>query len=344
MKASHRLLWFGKLILMGILLTIVIRQVQWADQSVIDAAGNATILPGVATSLKDMSPWYLVTAWLCLLFAVIFNAVRWHRLLTAIGLRFGLGEIIRLVYIGEFFNNFLLGSLGGDAVKIYLSLKKRSRKTSILTSIFADRLIGLISLCAIAAVMLAFQFIREDIGGQALILPLAPLACVGGGLLAGGIVLFSGRLRRFLKLERLINRLPLGEKLRRVREILQDLTTNLEHLPMIFLYSFGSQTLSIIGVAFLGASLDLGLDLPQYLMSVPLIFILSAVPLTPGGVGILEELFLIYLAAANNPNKILIMALLYRFIMILCGLPGLILFFTSEATERKLMQAGDRNL
>lgn len=328
---------------MVLLLTIVLRQVQWHDLTTVDEAGQTSTIPGVASNLKGVSPLFLLAAWASLFTAVTLSGARWYRLLLGIGISFRLKELIRLVYIGEFFNNFLPGSLGGDAVKIYLSLKNSSRKTAILTSIFADRLLGLMSLSLIAAVMLGYQVLQGNISGEALLLPLFPLALIGFGLTGGALLLFSDPLWALLGLNRFLDRIPFADQIRRGGGILRELATNRRDLPMIILYSLGCQTFSIIGVAFLGASLDLGLSLPQYLMSVPLIFILSAVPLTPGGVGLLEELFLIYLAAAHNPNKILIMALLYRLLMILCGLPGLILFLTAGATERKLLKTGDRN-
>ena len=48
----------------------------------------------------------------------------------------------------------------------------------------------------------------------------------------------------------------------------------------------------------------------------------GAVPLTPGGVGVMEELYLIYFVSASNNNKVLLLAVLVRFTIMISSLPG----------------------
>jgi len=316
-----------KLIVMVALLTLVLRQVQWHDAESVNALGKRIVTPGLASILHDLNLIYYGLAALCLLGSLISCAMRWQRVLSILGLPFERREVIRLVFIGDFFNNFLLGSLGGDAVKVFLAVKSRPNKAVIVTSIFADRLIGLIGLSVHAAIMLILLSWQGTIERRFLWLPATPIAIIGGGLIIGGILLFATRLHQALNLQKLARRIPMGLHLQQASASLRLLFGKPGPLLPVFLLTLCCQFFSISTVAFLGACLNLGLPLVNYLLYAPIIFILSAVPVTPGGIGVLEELFLLYFAAAGNPNKVLLLALLFRLTILLCSLPGLVAFW-----------------
>ena len=316
-----------KLILMVVLLALVSRQVQWHDAVTINAVGERVVTPGFASTLQGINLIYYGLAALCLLGALISSAMRWQRVLAILGLSFQRQEVIRLVFIGDFFNNFLLGSLGGDAVKVFLAVKSRPHKAAIVTSIFADRLIGLIGLTVHAAIMLVLLSWQGTIDRRFLWLPATPITIIGLVLIIGGTLLFASRLHQALNLQRVARRIPGGLHLQQASESLRQLFGKPGQLLAVFSFSLCCQCFSVSAVALLGASLHLGLPVVDYLLYVPIVFILSAVPVTPGGIGVLEELCLIYFAAANNPNKVLVLALLIRLTILLTSLPGLVAFW-----------------
>jgi len=316
-----------KLILMVALLALVLRQVQWHDVETVNALGERLVMPGLASVLQNLNWLYYGLAAFCLLGSLFTCALRWQRVLAILGLPFTGREVIRLVFIGDFFNNFLLGSLGGDAVKVFLAVKSRPHKAVIVTSIFADRLIGLIGLTVHASIMLLLLSWQGAIEGRRLWLPAMPIVIISGGLLVGGTLLFASRLHQALNLQKLAHRVPMGLHLQQASASLRLLFGSPRPLLPVLLLTLCCQAFSISTVVFLGACLDLGLPLIDYLLYVPIIFILSAVPVTPGGIGVLEELCLLYFAAAANPNKVLLLALLFRLTVLLCSLPGLVAFW-----------------
>ncbi len=342
MKLSPRTLALTgvKLLVLAGLLALVSRQVQWHDLETVTPLGERNFVPGLATVLRQIDLAYYGLALLAMTASVLFAACRWHRLLLVLNLPFGRWAIVKLAFIGGFFNNFLLGSLGGDAVKVYLALKNQPRKTAILTSIFADRLIGLIGLTVHAAIMLGFLSWQGKIAPGSLWLPVTPLALIGGGVTAGAILLFSTRLHRLFRLGKLSAKLPMGLHLQQATAILRELFANPIPLLSLFAYTLGCQLTSIAGVALIGASLHLTLAWPDYLLYVPIIFLLSVVPITPGGLGVLEGLCLIYLAAAGNPNQVLILALLLRLTILLASLPGLFAFWSYGHPTLASIQSG----
>ncbi len=330
MKLTPRTLALStlKLILMVALLTLVLRQVQWQDAATINDLGERIVTPGLASIMQGLNLMYYGLAALCLLGSLISSAMRWHRVLAILGLSFRRPEVIKLVFIGDFFNNFLLGSLGGDAVKVFLAVKSRPHKAVIVTSIFADRLIGLIGLTVHAAIMLVLLSWQGAIERRFLWLPATPITIIVVGLIVGATLLFATKLHQALNLQRLVGRIPGGLHLQQASASLRQLFGKPGPLLKVFLLTLCCQFFSISTVAFLGACLQLGLPLVDYLLYVPIVFILSAVPVTPGGIGVLEELCLIYFAAAGNPNKVLVLALLIRLTILLTSLPGLVFFWS----------------
>ncbi|MBA3013909.1 MAG: flippase-like domain-containing protein [Proteobacteria bacterium] len=329
-----------KLVLMGILLALVLRQVHWYDVETVTAMGERRLAPGLASIIQEINSQYYVLAVIGILSSLVACALRWQRVLTLLGLTFRRSEVLKLVFVGDFFNNFLLGSLGGDAVKVFLAVRQRSQKGVILASIFADRLIGLIGLTTHAAIMLIILVVQGSISGRSLWLPVAPIVVVVSGLAGGGILLFSTRLQRLLRIDALASRLPFSDQIRQGGEALRLLFGKPGPLVSVFALTFCCQACSIGAVAFLGLSLNLGVPVSTYLLSAPIVFILSAVPITPGGIGVLEELCQLYFAAAGNPNKVLVLALLIRLTILLCSLPGIVAFWSYGRPEVAEIRSG----
>ena len=79
----------------------------------------------------------------------------------------------------------------------------------------------------------------------------------------------------------------------------------------------------------MGLSLELDVPWYNYFIFVPLISIAGAVPLTPGGVGLMEWLYqAFFVTALCGPSKILAFALMARIIPMLWGAPGAVVAVT----------------
>ena len=107
-------------------------------------------------------------------------------------------------------------------------------------------------------------------------------------------------------------------------EILESISLffNKEAQPKLIGLTLCAQMLAVLSVMLIGIGLSLQIKWYLYLLYVPLIIIISAVPLTPGGVGVMEELYLIYFASASNNSKVLVLAVLVRFAIMISNLPG----------------------
>ncbi len=77
---------------------------------------------------------------------------RWYLLVRALDLPFSARGAVRLGLVGYYYNSFLPGSVGGDAVKAFFIARGRpDRKAAAVATVIADRLIGLFGLILFVA-------------------------------------------------------------------------------------------------------------------------------------------------------------------------------------------------
>ncbi len=79
---------------------------------------------------------------------MILTAVKWRIVLPNVAL----GDIIRLVFIGQFYSFFFFGQASGEAAKIYLLSKNLGNVSGAAASNVADRLTSLVALLAVSVV------------------------------------------------------------------------------------------------------------------------------------------------------------------------------------------------
>jgi uncharacterized membrane protein YbhN (UPF0104 family) len=196
----------------------------------------------------------------------LIAGARWWWLLRVNGTDVSLLETLRYTWIGIFFNNVVPGATGGDVVKaLYIMKRCPGHRVQVLMSVIVDRVLGLGSLALLGAVVVLFaleRFAEIAIGIWSVI--------AGVGLV--GLIAFSRRLRSFVRLKTLLDRLPpkLGHVLKRV-----------DHA--VFVYR--EHKLVII------ASLLAGVGNHVLAVLIPVINIVTAVPLAPNGWGIGEGLY-----------------------------------------------------
>jgi uncharacterized membrane protein YbhN (UPF0104 family) len=176
----------------------------------------------------------------------------------------------------------------------------------------------------LAAATLAVVWLGALLPKRVLVLPAISLAVIAAGLVAAGTLMLSSKIRT-LPVWSLLQRFPFGHHFAGFG----DAAALYRHRSGIVLraaaLTFGSQGLTILSVILIGASLHVPAPWYLYLLCVPLITIIGAVPVTPGGVGVVENLYIVYLASVGNPSLVLALALLVRFSWILTSLPGAVI-------------------
>ena len=255
--------------------------------------------------------------------------VRLRLLLRVQDIEIRLWEVVRLTFLGQFFNAVVPGVVGGDLVKAFYAAKHTPRKGAAMVTVFVDRLMGLTELVLLAIVMIVVVW---AIGGSTIQQMRKPVIAAGAALAAVVVLLvflFSSRIRKLLHLQKLYSRLPIahhfasaGDAARRFRQRPWELVRAIA----ITLAAHGTW---IAGIALIGASLSLQVPWYKYFLYVPLIYIIGAVPITPGGVGLVEASYkLFFMSAVVSDEQIVALAVIARALDIVRGLPGLLVAIT----------------
>jgi glycosyltransferase 2 family protein len=271
------------------------------------AAVSAAILGGlawrldwgqVAAAFRGMR-WELWLASVGLFLATqVVSAVRWQWLARPLGFDEPLGRFVAYYFVGMFFNLLLPTSVGGDVVRaVYLNAVSE-RRTAALLSVLLDRLSGLLVLLALAcAAALAYP----------LPLPLWVAVAVGGA--AGGAVTSlavlpaSTRFLARLKVRGSSRGDKLLTKIRTVAASLREALRVYRRRPRLVVASaLLSVLVQLAGVAqvwLIGRALGLEVPVGVYGVAVPMVALLTLLPVSVSGMGVREAGMVLFLQPAG---------------------------------------------
>ncbi len=285
--------------------------------------GEGVIRKGFASTVSRVSPLPLALAVGGFLCAWMIISLRWRLLLGVQDIRIGVWEAVRMTFLGQFFNLLVPGLVGGDLVKAYYVSRHTPHKAATLVSVVVDRMMGLTELTFLATVMATVAAITGLANRQELALPIRLLPIVVLALTGALIFVLSSRFRRLLHLEVFYRRLPIAHHIVAAGQAATLYARAPGKLLQAFLMTIGAQVIWIGSIYLIATSLSLPTPWYQFYLYIPLIYIISAVPLTPGGVGVLEKMYAVFfVSGTTTASMVLAMALLARLAPILCSLPG----------------------
>jgi len=111
-------------------------------------------------------PGYWLLAVVMWLAGILLTFIRWYFLVRAVGLPFTIPDSLRLGLVGNFFNSFMPGSVGGDIFKAAFIAREQDRRTTAVATVIMDRLIGLWALVWFVALLGAFFWAAGYLQGE----------------------------------------------------------------------------------------------------------------------------------------------------------------------------------
>lgn len=346
-KKSKAILWHVlRLAVMAALVAYVVSQAEWNDT----VRPDGTPVQGLKTIAHRLAQewWWVAAALGVMALQSPIGAVRWRLLLGVQGIHITFLESLRLTYIGWFFNNWMPGGTGGDLVKAWYIARRTHQKAEAVTVVFLDRLIGMVSLAVLGAAAVLATLSDERVRAARII-----LAVFLGLAAAGGWIFYSRRLRRLVRLDRLLARLPVGHVVARVDQALFIYRHHKGTVALSVAYSWAAQAASIFAIYFLATGLGSAGRLVQFFVNMPIIFIGWALIPVPGGFGVAEglaqKLFtasVLGVPAAEAATLALTMILAFRVVQSAVSLPGAALYLArrtnvSPRMMRETMVAAD---
>ena len=253
--------------------------------------------PQLLSTLRRVHPGWLAVSLLSMGATLGFGVWRWRMVLRVHGLNLSFARALRISMIAQFFNAFLLGSTGGDLMKAYYAARQTDhKKTEAVVTVLADRLIGLVAMLLFAGAMMLvnLRFLLGYAELSAVVWAVATMLAGCGALLAatfwGGISRVWPGSRAWLR------RLPRADLLEQALEAFRLLGRTPGFLRRTLGVSLLLNLACVFQVMALGAGLGLAVPWTIWLVIVPTIICISAVPITPSGLGVRENLYVLTLA------------------------------------------------
>lgn len=291
-------------------------------------------LRDIIVQLKSVSAAWLLLALAIFTASNVLGALQWHLLLKSRNVHLRFSQSLSYYFVGLFFNNFLIGYIGGDAFRIYDITKISGDSTSAASSVFFDRFVGFVMLTTLA---LATGMIWHSVFQSPTVLWV--IFIIFSIWILSFLFIFNdflahhmGRFVRFFLPEKI------NGKIYDIFKNINSFKKNKDILLSVAILSIFIQSIRVF-VHYL-AALSLGLhgEVKYFFLFIPIIALLASLPISVGGIGVRESsgLALFSKVTAFPPEQIVLMEFLAYLIGLIAALPGGIIFmFRKENIKLK---------
>ena len=246
-------------------------------------------------------------------------------LLAHKGQRYSTLALTKYYFIGHFFNHFMPAVVGRDLARGYYFYTTSPRRKEALATILVERFIGtgalmmftLISI--VAASVLGVEAVHGDLL-KAILVTFAVLTTV--------IVLAFHRAS--VQIVRLLIPAGVYHRFKHVVDFIREVV-DYNRSPMIlwytFLNSFAFQFLGIISTWLIGMALGTDTPFLYFLILLPVVWLVSFIPVSINGIGIREGSFVVLFGTVGMPKEMALAISILWFVENLgLGLIGAVLF------------------
>jgi uncharacterized membrane protein YbhN (UPF0104 family) len=278
----------------------------WALATRVDLGRAAEIMGRASLPL-------LAAAIAAMMAANLVVALRWHVILSAEAPSPGPGTLLKIVFVGLFFNQVLPTGVGGDAVRAWRCRKLGIGLGAAIKSILLDRACGYLVLVAVYAVSLPSLLRILPEGGQR-----GGVVAVLGAALFGLLALLSlDYLPRPMLRLRVIA--PLAELSLESRRLF----TRPSRCGAVLGLSAVTIGLTILAFKLVADAVGIRLSLWSWAMIVPPVSLIQLLPVSLAGWGLREVVLVVALASFGVPaESALAASVLLGLCSIVIGFPG----------------------
>jgi len=265
-------------------------------------------------AILNTDPLWLGLATLLWALSLFWTAWRWYLLVHVQGIRVTFLTVFQLTMVGQFFNSFMFGTTGGDVIKIYYAtLAAPTKRSAAGLSVIVDRILGLAVLIVIAVVFVGVHY-DFLIGNERTLTMVWIVLSVAAGL-AGGLiaVIFLPQLKRIAQKLPYIHKLPMQDRLGRIYEAFARYRDVPGVMTMATLISLLNHFTIFVACYVLTIAMGFTVPFWTFISFLPIIFLLIAIPLSFGGLGVREVLFAWFfsLLQVDRPDAIAFSLIFY---------------------------------
>lgn len=276
---------------------------------------------------------WLVAALLVTLAGIVLSALRWQRVIVALGQSTGLRRLIDHYLAGQFVANFLPSTVGGDVLRATRLSADTGDGHNAFASVVLERLTGWLVLPAIT--LAAFAINRGLVRVATADARLAIILAVGTLVLLASILFLAAHPRLGGRLAghhqawlRWLGAVHLGlDRMRRDRSA----------VVSVIAVGFAYQLAVVLSAFFAGKALGVHVSFTVFLAFFPVVAIAQVLPISIGGIGLREGALVIFLDHWATHTQAVTLGLAFyglNLIVSLLGAPSFALGHRPIASDR----------
>lgn len=281
---------------------------------------------------REVDPWWFAAAIGCVGIVCVCGTVRWRWILQAQGIELSFWRATSIFFIGMFFNSFMLGSTGGDVIKAwYAAHETHHKKAEAVATVVVDRLIGLLALFVITLIMMGIFYHRVFDDVRLRTFAILTLGIVTATVALTAAMFWKGLADRVPKGRSLLQRLPYYDALKRMVEAYRGYATQPGLLARTALLSFGVHLAVMISIYCVGRGLKITTanGLVDYLLYLPIINSVTAIPISISGFGVRELMYAeMFGQVGVKASEAVALSLLGFIVMLFWSLVGSLFYLT----------------
>jgi len=273
------------------------------------------------TLLRISIPWIPVLLFISVILNLL-SCVKWQLFLRERGNEVPLWRLFGLYMVGYFFNNFMPGSVGGDVVRSYVLGRELKSQSSSFGSVFLERFTGFIALLGMA--LLAAVVNPAALKTRALVMFMVLMAFLFAGMIAFLLLKPVQQLAMYM-----LGLLPekLAGKLRKFLDVVFFFRDKPRVLGVAMFWSLLFHVMTIVNTQACCNSIRVPAGFMDLAVLVPLILLVSAIPVSLNSIGIMEGSFVFFLGMAGvSPSDALSVSLVLRAKNLVMAMVGGLIF------------------
>jgi hypothetical protein len=283
------------------------------------------LLDRITRDFRSMKPLWLLGAFFFYFLASLAGTMRVWLLSRAHAIRIPYRTLLKNMYIGYLFNPLLMGATGGDIVRSYYLARQTGKKTEIVTVVFLDRFVGVIVLGT-----LSISVLLANMNDPMLQAVLWPMMGVYVFLILFALISSSRRIiAKFSFLNRFFGQSRARQIALKSFETLNATKRFKKTLLLTALCTLLSQSLVIVSGWLASRSIATlpFVSLKYFFLFLPIIFTVSAVPVSLGGLGVGEAAYAaLFPLIGLSESGAITLALLQRLILIAAAAAGAVIY------------------
>lgn len=269
-SSRHAALLLGlKLLISVALFAWLFHRVQWSN---------------IVAAIEHARWQWLGAAFLLLVLSNLLGSYQWNRLMRAVGIQIPFWKVCSYYHVGLFFNNFLPANVGGDLARIFDASRSGSTRTTALSTVLMDRMVGTVALAGLAVITTLPAIDRFH---------LAAIYLGVLGFFVFAVVMLWAVFHPSLlhSITDLLARIGLG----RFRPALEELAERLggfrgqKRLFLeLFMVAAVVQIMRIFVHVLVARALGVQVELAYFFLFVPLLAVIVSLPISLNGIGVRE--------------------------------------------------------